>query len=53
MEDLLSKILSIIAALLLLSVLVMVHEFGHYSLGRLLRFKIKEFAIGMGQKAFR
>lgn len=52
MEDLLAKILSIIAALLLLSVLVMVHEFGHYSIGRLLRFKIKEFAIGMGPKLF-
>ncbi len=43
-----STILSILAALLLLSVIVTIHEFGHYITGRLLGFSIVEFAVGMG-----
>ncbi len=40
--------LSIIGALLLLTVFVAVHELGHYLAGRLLGFGILEYAIGMG-----
>ena len=40
----------ILEALLLLSVLVMIHELGHYTAGRLLGFTILEYAIGMGPK---
>ena len=40
----------IIEALLLLSVLVMIHELGHYTAGRLLGFTILEYAVGMGPK---
>ena len=40
--------LSILAALLLLSLLVTIHELGHYTAGRLLGFKIVEFSVGMG-----
>ena len=40
--------LSIIAALLVLSVFVVVHELGHFLVGRLLGFTILEFAVGMG-----
>ena len=43
-----STILSIVAALLLLSILVTIHEFGHYWVGRRLGFTIVEFAVGMG-----
>ena len=43
-----STILSIVAALLLLSILVTIHEFGHYWAGRRLGFTIVEFAVGMG-----
>lgn len=42
--------LSILAALLLLSLLVMVHELGHYLAGRALGSSILEFSIGMGPK---
>ena len=42
--------LSILAALLLLSLLVMVHELGHYLAGRALGFSILEVSIGMGPK---
>jgi len=44
----LSTLLSILGALLLLSVLVTVHELGHFLVGRLLGFTILEFAVGMG-----
>ncbi|MEG1524377.1 MAG: RIP metalloprotease RseP [Clostridia bacterium] len=40
--------LSILAALLLLSILVTIHELGHYTAGRLLGFTIVEFSVGMG-----
>lgn len=42
------QVLSILAALLILCVFVFVHELGHYTAGRLLGFRIQEFAIGMG-----
>ena len=45
-----STALSIIAALVLLSLLVMIHELGHYFAGRALGFSILEFSIGMGPK---
>lgn len=43
-----STILSVIAALVLLSLLVTIHELGHYTAGRLLGFSITEFSVGMG-----
>lgn len=43
-----STVLSILAALVLLSILVTIHEFGHYWVGRRLGFTIVEFAVGMG-----
>ena len=46
------SIIRIIEALLLLSVLVMIHELGHYTAGRLLGFTIVEYAVGMGPKLF-
>ncbi|MBQ4089549.1 MAG: site-2 protease family protein [Clostridia bacterium] len=44
------QILYILAALLILSFIVMVHEFGHYLAGRLCGIGIVEFAVGMGPK---
>lgn len=43
-------VVRILEALLLLSVLVMIHELGHYTAGRLLGFTILEYAVGMGPK---
>lgn len=42
--------LKILAALLLLSVLIMIHEFGHFIAARLMGVRVNEFAIGMGPK---
>jgi regulator of sigma E protease len=44
----LTTALSVVAALLVLSLLVMIHELGHFLAGRALGFSILEFAIGMG-----
>lgn len=44
------SLIRIIEALLVLSVLVMIHELGHYLAGRLLGFTIVEYAVGMGPK---
>ena len=46
--NVLSTFLSILAALVLLSLLVTIHELGHYLAGRKLGFTIVEFAVGMG-----
>ncbi len=43
-------VLYIIIAVLLLLVMVAIHEFGHYIVGKLLGFKINEFAVGFGPK---
>ena len=42
----------IIIAILMLGLLILVHELGHFITGRLLGFKINEFSIGMGPKLF-
>ena len=47
------KILYILLALVVLLVLITVHEFGHFIAGKLLGFKINEFAIGFGPKLFK
>lgn len=43
-------VLTIIVGLLVLTVLVIAHEWGHYIVGRLCHFRIEEFAAGMGPK---
>ena len=40
----------ILLALCCLMFMVVVHEFGHYIAGKLLGFKIVEFAIGFGPR---
>lgn len=43
----------VIVALLALMVMIIVHELGHYTAGKLLGFKIDEFAIGFGPAIFK
>lgn len=45
-------IVNILIALLVLNIMVVIHEFGHYITGRLLKFTIKEFAVGFGPRLF-
>lgn len=46
-------ILYILLALVVLLVMITVHEFGHYCAGKVLGFKINEFAIGFGPTLFK
>ena len=42
----------VILAFVILMFMVLIHETGHYTAGKLLGFKINEFAVGMGPKLF-
>ncbi len=48
-----STLVSILLALVVLSVFVVIHELGHYGAGRLLGFGILEFSVGMGPVLFK
>ena len=48
-----TAVLSIFLAILILLAMITVHEFGHYLSGRILGFKINEFAIGFGPAIFK
>ncbi|MEG1608285.1 MAG: site-2 protease family protein, partial [Clostridia bacterium] len=43
----------ILVALLCLMVMIVIHELGHYTAGKLFKFKINEFAIGFGPAIFK
>ena len=45
-----SSILYILLALVVLGIIIICHEFGHYIVGRLCGFGITEFAVGFGPK---
>lgn len=45
-------ILYIILAIAVLLLMVLIHEFGHYVVGRMLGFKITEFSVGFGKALF-
>lgn len=42
--------LYIILAIVILLVMIIIHEFGHYVAGKILKFKINEFSVGFGPK---
>ena len=39
-------------AILVLLLMITIHEFGHYTAGKILKFKINEFSIGFGKALF-
>ncbi len=45
-----STVWQIIIALLVLDLLIVIHELGHYIAARIFKIKVDEFAIGMGPK---
>lgn len=45
-------ILYILLAIVILLFMVLIHEFGHYCIGRMLHFKITEFSVGFGKAIF-
>lgn len=44
---------SVLGAILILLLMITVHELGHYIVGKIFKFKINEFAIGMGPAIFK
>ena len=47
-----TTVLSILGAIIVLGVLVIVHELGHFGVARALGFRVDEFAVGFGPKIF-
>ncbi len=45
--------MSVVYFLLMVGVLVMIHEFGHFTAAKLLDFKVLRFSIGFGRPLFR
>ena len=43
----------VLLAVVILLAMVTIHEFGHYIVGKIFKFKINEFAIGMGPAIFK
>ena len=43
----------VLLALLVLLVMITIHELGHYTFGKILGFKINEFAIGFGKAIYK
>lgn len=52
-SSVMNTVLAVILAILILLVMITIHEFGHYTAGKILKFKINEFAIGFGPKLFK
>jgi len=48
--DILVTAISILGAIIIVGVIIMTHELGHYSIGRACKLKIDEFAVGFGPK---
>ena len=50
--SIMSTIGSILLALLLFAILIFIHELGHYTAGKIFKFKINEFSIGFGKAIY-
>ena len=51
--DVMKSIGGVVLAIAILLAMVTIHEFGHYVAGKLLGFKINEFAVGFGPAIFK
>lgn len=45
-------VLYVLLAIVILLLMIVIHEFGHYLAGKILKFKINEFSVGFGPKIF-
>ncbi len=50
--NVLSTIGGILLAVILFAILIFIHELGHYTAGKLLKFKINEFSLGFGKALY-
>lgn len=44
--------LYVLLAIIILLIMIVIHEFGHYIAGKIFKFKINEFSVGFGPKIF-
>ena len=49
----LKTVWGVFLAIIILLAMITIHEFGHYLAGKILRFKINEFAVGFGPALFK
>jgi len=47
-----STIGNIVLAIILFAILIFIHELGHYTAGKIFKFKINEFSIGFGKALY-
>ena len=47
-----NTILNLLLTLLLLSIMVVIHELGHFMFAKLFKVKVLEFSVGMGPAIF-
>jgi regulator of sigma E protease len=45
-------VISILSTLIVLGIMVLVHEFGHFAVAKLFRVKVEVFSIGFGKRLF-
>lgn len=45
-------IVYVLLAIVVLLIMIMIHEFGHYIAGKIFKFKIEEFSVGFGKPIF-
>lgn len=45
-------IVYVLLAIVVLLIMIMIHEFGHYLAGKIFKFKIEEFSVGFGKPIF-
>src|SRR3981189_1771255 len=44
--------ISVIAVAVILGFMILIHEFGHYAVAKLLGVRVEQFAIGFGKRLF-
>ena len=52
MHDLHTVVVAIIAFIILIGVMVVVHEFGHFAVAKLCRVRVEAFSVGFGPRLF-
>ncbi|MBE6793097.1 MAG: hypothetical protein E7534_06355 [Ruminococcaceae bacterium] len=50
MAVVISTVLKILAAIVVFGIIILVHEFGHFIVARMMKVRVIEFAIGMGPR---
>jgi len=47
-----SVLISLVAVAVILGFMILIHEFGHYAVAKLLGVRVEQFAIGFGKRLF-